>query len=501
MTQVLLINLPMYDTLAPPGALAVLAAVCNQNQKDYEFLDFNIFLHRTLNEKELAELGDWLVGITTGYDDISLDLKQKIFDLWCQQINKINPDSFEFIGISIFSMWSLRMVQLILPWLRTRTSTKIVLGGNGCNSKFFDTKINFSEWINANQLADFVVIGDGEPTFDAILKGHTDIPGVNQMPQKNDWAIDQFPIPDYKKFDLSLYSAKKVYITGSRGCVRNCTFCDIGVTWPKFRFRKAASLVEEIKQHYYDLGVTNFDFTDSLINGSISNFYRFNCLLAEEKVKNSDLNDISYIGQFICRPQSQMPESHYQAMYYAGCKQVTVGIESFSENIRYHMRKKFNDPDIDYHIEQSSKWNIKNVLLMICGYPTETLDDHNKNLDSLQKYSRYAQQGVIELIRWGTTMHLIDDTPITSAEMLRDLDIILDTKGSLGFNSTYNWISAKNPSLDLSERIRRRVEVHEHCVKYGYPQPRVRQELGSLLTLAKQHLDVPRKKIFEIGQL
>lgn len=490
----------MYDTLAPPGALAVLAAICEQNQKSYEFFDFNIFLHRTLSESELTELSDWLVGITVDYQGISTDLRQKILNLWIEQIDALDPDSFEFIGISIFSMWSLRMAQLILPWLRSHTSTKIVLGGNGCNSKFFDTKIDFSSWVNDNHLADFVVIGDGEPTFDAILKGQSNIPGVNKIPQKHDWDIDHAPIPNYKKFDLSLYSAKKVYITGSRGCVRECTFCDIAATWPKFRYRKSASLVQEIKQHYYDLGVTEFDFTDSLINGSISNFYQFNCLLAEEKAKNSDLKDISYIGQFICRPQSQMPEAHYKAMYYAGCKQVTIGIESFSENVRYHMRKKFNNSDIDYHIDQCSKWNIKNVWLMICGYPTETLEDHQENLKGLEKYVTYADQGIIELIRWGTTMHLIDDTPITSATMLKDLDIVLDAQGSLGFNSTYNWISAKNPSLDLAERIRRRVEIHEHCVKAGYPQPRVRQELSSLLTLANQHLAMPKKKIFEIGQ-
>jgi hypothetical protein len=491
----------MYDTLAPPGALAILAAICEQNQKSYEFFDFNILLHRTLSESELTELSDWLVGITVDYQGISPGLKQKILDLWIEHIDALEPDSFEFIGISIFSMWSLRMAQLILPWLRSRTSAKIVLGGNGCSSKFFDTKINFSTWIQENNLADFVVVGDGEPTFDAILKGEVCIPGVNQIPQKHDWDINQAPIPNYSKFDLSLYSAKKVYITGSRGCVRDCTFCDIGTIWPKFRYRQSDSLLQEIKKHYYDLGVTEFDFTDSLINGSISNFYRFNCLLAEEKAKNSDLKDISYIGQFICRPQSQMPKSHYEAMYYAGCKQVTIGIESFSESVRYHMRKKFNNKDIDYHIDQSSRWNIKNVWLMICGYPTETLQDHKENLINIEKYSSYSKQGIIELIRWGTTMHLIDDTPITSADMLKDLDIILDTQGSLGFTNTYNWVSSKNPTLDLTERIRRRVEIHEHCVKHGYAQPRVRQELSSLLTLAKQHVMNPKKKIFEIGKV
>jgi hypothetical protein len=343
----------------------------------------------------------------------------------------------------------------------------------------------FADWVSDNHLADFIVRGDGEPTFDAILKGQTEIPGVNGTIQKYDWNIDTYPIPDYSKFDLSLYNSKKVYITGSRGCVRNCTFCDIAVSWPKFRYRKASSIVDEIKKHYYDIGVESFDFTDSLINGSISNFYEFNIALAEEKAKNSDLKNINYIGQFICRPQSQMSASHYEAIYYAGCKQLTVGIESFSENVRTHMRKKFSDADIDYHIAQSSYWGIQNVWLMICGYPTETIQDHQANLDALKKYQPYAEQGIIELIRWGTTMHLFDDTPIVSESMIHELDIQLYGDHDPGFNSVYNWISGKNPQLDLTERLRRRVEIHEQCVRYGYPQPRVRQELSAIKNLAK----------------
>ena len=498
MPTALLINLPQYDTLAPPGALAILASVCTENNYDYELFDFNIELYHYLNEEESRILSDWLVGITVDYGALDPAVEKRVLDLWEQRTKEINLDQFDFVTVSVFSFWSLRMVQLVLPKLRQDTRAKIVLGGTGCSSKFFDTKIPFTTWVHDNHLADYIVQGDGEPTFSRILKSETDIPGVNGVPQKFDWDINSYPIPDYSRFDLKLYGGKKVYITGSRGCVRDCTFCDIGTIWPKFRYRKAENIIAEIKKHYYDLGITSFDFTDSLINGSISNFYQFNILLAEEKEKNPDLKDISYIGQFICRPKNQMPESHYEAMHYAGCKQLTVGIESFSESIRTHMRKKFNNEDIDYHIDQCSYWNIKNVWLMLCGYPTETIEDHQNNLYYLAKYQPYAQQGIIELIRWGTTMHLIDDTPITSAEMLKDLDIVLDTKGSLGFADTYSWISNKNPTLNLTERIRRRVEIHEHSVKYGYAQPRVRQELNSLLNLIKQH---PKsRKVFELQQ-
>jgi hypothetical protein len=486
MPQALLVNLPQYDIIAPPAALAILAAVCNENNYDYEFFDFNIHLHQQLTEDELRLLSDWLVGITTNYDDIDSALKTKLADLWCKSLHKEYLDQFDVVAVSVFTVWSLRIAQLVLPELRKMFGGTIVLGGNGCSSKFVDSPEMFADWVTNNRLANFIVRGDGEPTFDAILKGQQDIPGVNGYVQKYDWDIDTYPNPDYSKFDLSLYNSKKVYITGSRGCVRNCTFCDIGVSWPKFRYRKASKLVDEIKKHYYDLGVTSFDFTDSLINGSISNFYEFNVKLAEEKAKNSDLKDVSYIGQFICRPRTDMPRAHYEAMYYAGAQQLTVGIESFSEAVRMHMRKKFSNADIDYHIEQCSYWGIKNVWLMICGYPTETIKDHQDNLDSIHKYRRYAEQGIIELIRWGTTMHLFDDTPIVSPEMIQGLDIQMYGQHDSGFANVYNWISGKNPELDLKERLRRRVEIHEHCVRYGYQQPRVRQELLAIKNLAEQ---------------
>jgi radical SAM superfamily enzyme YgiQ (UPF0313 family) len=500
MKKVLLINLPKYDVLAPPGALAILAAIAKENNYDYEFLDFNILLHHLLSDEEENQVSDWLTTVTRDYDDLNPTVRDKVINAWQTAINSIEPNDFEYIGISVFSIWSLRMVQLVLPWLRERTQAKIVLGGNGTSRSFLDTKKSFYNWITENNLADFVAYGDGEPTWEQILQGNTRIPGVNGEPVINDYDINTFPIPDYSGFDYTLYGGKKVYITGSRGCVRSCTFCDIATTWPKFRYRKAQSLVDEIKKNFYTLGVTNFDFTDSLINGSISNFYEFNSLLAEEKEKHPELKPIRYMGQFICRPAKNMPYSHYEAMHYAGCEQLTVGIESFSESVRTHMRKKFSNEDIDYHIEQSSYWNIRNVWLMITGYPTETLQDHQDNLNGLERYEKYVKQGILELIHWGHTMHLIEDTPVTSTDMMRDLDlqIYLDTKFQ-GFSDHYDWVSGANPNLTLLERIRRRVEIHEQSVKFGYPQPRVRLTLSTLLNLADQISTQPKRKVFKLN--
>ena len=477
MKSILLTSLPKYDLVAPPAAIGVLQGVAKDHGLETSIFDFNLYLNKTLSKEEWFELDNWCIFIQ---HKISKSLEQKILKLWDEEIAKRLPTGCEYLLISVFSYWSLYIARLIITHENKKLRPyKLIVGGNGVVSKFPDTNQYFADWNKQNNFIEHLITGDGEtPLGKLFSKG--------QITYDND-NIDSFPFPTYQGYDLNDYEEKKVYITGSRGCVRHCTFCDIYNIWPKFKYRSSESLVNEIKSHFYKHGVTRFDFTDSLINGSVSNFYKFNVLLAEEKEKNKDLRDIGYLGQFICRPKHQMPESHYEAMYYAGCKQITVGIESFSNTVRNHMKKKFSDTDIEYHLEQCKYWNIPNVFLMITGYPTETINDHIKNCSAILKYKDYAKMGIIEMIRWGTTMHLIPDTPITNKENIEQLGLKGRNNKTIGFEpeSQYYWHSDANPSLTIQERIRRRVQLHQLSVAHGYPQPRVKNELLTILEMSK----------------
>ena len=477
MKSILMTSIPRYDLVAPPAAIGILQGVAEDNGLHTEVFDFNLFLKQNLTEDEWQALDDWCIFIT---HDVDEKLKNKILNLWDQQIQQRLPDGCEFLLMSVFSYWSLYIARLLLTHEGKKIRPyKLIVGGNGVSSKFPDTNLYFKEWNEKFGYIEHLILGEGERPLAEILS--------NGRVIYDNEKIDSFPFPSYAGYNLNEYEEKKVYITGSRGCVRKCTFCDIENIWPKFRYRSAESLIREIKKHYEQHGVTRFDFTDSLINGSVSNFYKFNTLLAEAKSKDSSLKDIKYLGQAICRPRHQMPEEHYEAMYHAGCQQLTIGIESFSNDVRNHMKKKFSDSDIEYHLEQCKYWNIPNVFLMITGYPTETIDDHNKNLHDLEKYKDYAKMGIIEMVRWGTTMHLIPDTPITNPKYVKELG--LQGKDHQPINqdpsSQYYWHSTANPTLTLKERLRRRIELHEHSVRLGYPQPRVQNELTSVLGMAK----------------
>jgi radical SAM superfamily enzyme YgiQ (UPF0313 family) len=472
MNNLLIVNLPKYDLNAPCAATAALMGVAYDNDyKPYES-DFNVYLHKNLSSKEWYELDLWPLLYT-----ISNALKTRIIELWNKMINDNLPLDCKFLCISIFSYDSLHISKLILEEENKKIKNyKIIVGGNGASSTFTDTGMAFSDWAVDGGYVDHLVSGDGESTFASIL---TD--GVNEYDLDD---LDTIPYPEYSEFDYDDYSERKIYITSSRGCVRRCTYCDVNEIWPQFRYRDAQSIVNEIKKHFYETGITDYDFTDSLINGSSSNFFKFNTLLAEEKEKTPDLRDIRYRGQSICKTRKSMPEEHFEAMHYAGCQQLTTGIESFSEQIRTDMRKKFTNDDLDYYLEQCGRWGIPNIFLMLVGYPTETEENHRENCEGLHKYKKYSDSGVIELIRFGTTMKIVEGTPIAHPDMFNKLGLSFDEDYRLSDINFY-WNSSVNPTNTLIARIRRRVELHEICVKLNYPQPRIDTELSKLKELAK----------------
>ena len=494
MKNLVFISLPKIETTFPPGALAVLSSVAEAHGYEVRIFDFNIELHDALTEEQWNNLEAWCM---FSKNTLDAELEYRVEKILLNGLKSVIDSHTRFVIFSVFSYFSNRIATQTLTWYKNNFSLPTVVGGSGVSTDTSATDREiFGEMLIREYMADYVIFGEGELALASLLQGRTDFPGINKNNPQQIEDLSSLPLPTYRHFDMSRYQTPKLLITGSRGCVRKCTFCDIELTWPKFKYRKAEHIIDEIKKHFYEYGITQFEFTDSLINGSVTNFDRFNELLYEEKQKHPDLEPLRYQGQFICRPQNQQRPHSYELMHLAGCTMLIVGIESFSNKIRNHMKKKFSDADIDYHLEQCASWGLRNIFLMIVGYPTETFVDHQHTLTTLQRYKKYADMGTIFMIRWGLTMHLYEHTPIMG--MMEELGIGL--QNNVKFDSLYGWTSISNPDNTLRERIRRRLELHELCVKLGYPMPRVREELLSLRELAARSREFPQQTIIPLVQ-
>lgn len=272
----------------------------------------------------------------------------------------------EYIGLSIFTNESIDFSYILIPYIRKYLpNTKIMLGGRGLELNCGTYNIKHYEKYYKYGLADIVVVGDAETAIIEAVQNN--LTGIYFAKQQTKEDLDNIPSPNWSDYDLSVYSKYQDYsivkdetrpeldsryiaITGSKGCVRQCTFCDVQSFWPKYLYRNGENIARDIIQNYRATGIKNFFFTDNLINGSVSHYRTMNEILAAQIP-----NTISYSGYAIFRGKQYMPESDFELAKLAGCNHWSVGVESGSEKIRFEIKKNFTNDDMHHSITQLKK--------------------------------------------------------------------------------------------------------------------------------------------------
>jgi hypothetical protein len=480
---------PSQELERPPAAAAALAGVMKSKGVGYTIYDLNLDLYQQLQEQ------DWLSCERYWRIDTSNNLPLA-FDQWLDQtVSAIVGAKHDLIAVSVFTKFSSRFANLLLQKLRPLINVTFVGGGQGLTTPWGNT--TFGNMLKNKDLLDYVITGDGEVVFDSFLDGIVEYPGINGIPPEQINDLDAVPYPVFDQIDPNRYKYHQlpgVYITASRGCVRKCKFCDVPARWTKYRYRKGHDIALEMYQHYQDTGVCLFQFTDSVINGVIPEFESLQDSLIEYKNKNTRF-DPRWLSQFNIRRKKDMPERIYKKMAEAGAAVLICGVEHASWPIRQAMGKEFDDEDLDYHIKMCAKYGIRNVFLMFIGYPSETLQDHQCMLEFLHKYQQYALSGTIMTIRWGYTGSLDRGSRLELNQ--EDMNIVsewpdLKTMHIDDHNQDWlygrNWINLNNPGLTFKERIRRRLEVHEHSVELQWPVTRSKEELEALKIICEAYI-------------
>lgn len=456
----------------PPPALAVLSGICEHNEISYEVFDLNIFLLEHFGHDEWRKIANIFSSMTEikHHNKQLVDKVNSVIDTFIEKILSYDPD---LIAVSSFSIMQVPWTKLFLEKLRIKTKATIIAGGPGISIEQ-EPNLTAGKILANNNLLDYYVLGEGDKAFDEFLKGNI-VLGVNSKDSKfENWVpqiddLDTLILPTYKKINLNRYKSDlenavpEISITGSRGCVRRCSFCDVGHLWKKFRFRSAKSIVDEIVKHYNEVKCLNYFFTDSLINGSMKQFTEVMESLIKLQDVYPDFKKLKYSGQFIIRPKQQHPESIFELLSRSGCDRLEIGIESGSERVRAHMGKKFSNEDIDYHLEMSEKYKIKNHILMFTAYPTETIEDHQETMDFFIRNQKYQINDTIVGTNLNQPVAILKNTPLDNMRHDLEIDIF-----NMEYTNISNWVSKTNPDLTLAERWRRYIELFKLTTKLLY---------------------------------
>jgi radical SAM superfamily enzyme YgiQ (UPF0313 family) len=413
--DVVICNFPPMLPWYLPAAPAILAGACQWLGLASTFIDFN--------------------------QETSTDLNK-----WAETICKHNP---KLVAFSIFTYKSREIATNLARIVKSiNPKIKFIVGGSGIK----DT-LN-GERLLDYEIFDYYIDGDGEQQWPNFLIKHFNIDcAINfnkmELPYTADYS--GYDTLQYLRHDHQLW----IPVTGSRGCVRRCTFCEVHQHW-KFQQRDPASIINEIENILKNFSDVHIHFTDSLVNGSIPTFMQ---LLDGLTLLKQQYPLFTWGGQFIIRNKKQCHEEYWSKIANSGAEFIEIGVETGSNQLRNEMGKHFTNDDLDHSLAYMSKFNISCVLMFFVGYPTETLDDFEQTLILLDKYKHYAGK-TITVIQAGYSMVLAPGTPLYDSS-------VSDTKMILSKDSTI-WFNQNNPTLTYTERYRRRVELSDTATKLGY---------------------------------
>jgi radical SAM superfamily enzyme YgiQ (UPF0313 family) len=234
---------------------------------------------------------------------------------------------------------------------------------------------------------DFIIRGEGERPFVEFLRAwevglplerapnlgfkRNGEPVLNPMTEN--LPLDELPPADFSDLspDRYLFERKPLcFITTSRGCPHQCTFCSVHLTFgEKFRRRSPENVLSEIRQRYSE-GYRVFDFEDDNLSFSREDLKTIlNALSAdfpEDDLRLVAMNGISYLG---------LDREILELMKRAGFHNLNISLVSANADIlarltRPHTLKKYLDV-----VNQARGLGFDIVSYQILGIPYETLDD------------------------------------------------------------------------------------------------------------------------------
>jgi radical SAM superfamily enzyme YgiQ (UPF0313 family) len=302
------------------------------------------------------------------------------------------------------------------------------------------------------------LVGDGEAQWPEFLIKYFNIQRDIKIV-----GLDIPYAPDYSHYNVDFYQQQAslnnitpyVPITGSRGCVRRCTFCEVPDRWD-FIQRSPAHIAIEVVKILEMLPNAHIHFTDSLVNGSLP---AFNKLLDHLITIRQQYPSFTWGGQFIIRSLKQSGEEYWKKIAESGAQKLEIGIETGSDRLRIEMKKNFYNVDLDHSLKFMDKFNISCMFLLFVGYPTETLTDISDTALMFEKYAPLANK-IIKAVTLGSNMGIAPGTPIYN-QSKKNTDMILTKDVTI-------WFNKKNPTLTYIERMTRRKQLEDKLIELGY---------------------------------
>lgn len=401
---------PFSTTSAPAGAAYLLGYLKSHGCHDFDFLDLRLGLPDVYSPT-YRYTGVFAEAYVFDIPDLPLVLqlleafaagmslvpqRSPLFDKYCLQRgisptylasylqNLFNylrttfaciPD-IRFIG---FTVWTSNFFATLLAasiLKRRKNAPFIIAGGPQITASGASAALSLR-----SGLVDVVALSEGEETLLEVYREYSikgtvttgtqgtaflDSSGQLQKIERPLLRMEAIPPPSFAEMNLQAYQDDPEYQTLpfqlSRGCTDKCIFCSERVFWRAYRPHTASHAIEQIGMLQRQYGATFLIFSDSLLNGNQRRLIEF----AEQLMKRS--TKISWSGFM----RADMDAQTARLLARAGCNDVFVGIESFSDETLGLMNKRRTTAQNVQAVEAFLGAGIGVTAGIVPGFPGDT---------------------------------------------------------------------------------------------------------------------------------
>jgi len=332
------------------------------------------------DDADVVPIGLYYVGALLKENDYDVEILNwhdihKTPERISKAITKKKPD---VIGFSILHANRWGGIEIARIAKAICSKVKIVFGGIGASFLWEHFLRHFAE-------IDFIITGEGEYSFLNLVRC------IEQEKDKDIWKIsgiafrkqgdiirtadapltldlDKLPNPA-KYFDYQ-------YVSSTRGCPGNCTFCGSPRFWGhKVRFHSPDYFVEQLEL-LSSKGIRFFYFSDDT--------FTIKKIHAIEICKRILERGLGITWMAISRVNTVDEEILYW-MRRAGCIQISYGVESGSETIRNLLCKNIKTGQIKKSFELTVRYGILARAYFIYGSPGENWTTIKETMDLIHE--------------------------------------------------------------------------------------------------------------------
>ncbi|MCX5712789.1 MAG: radical SAM protein, partial [Candidatus Omnitrophica bacterium] len=298
-------------------------------------------------------------------------------------------NDYDLIGISFnsFNRWG--AYKIMRAAKKINKDIIVVLGGvhpstmHGQICRYFFNDI------------DFIIQSAGEESFYRLCnyleagKDYKNISGLVYKADVKSWVanpvtevvsdLDSLPIPDYSYAARRIKETGLAYLITSRGCPVNCSFCSTSSFWGQAVKMNSPERVGQEVDYVKSLGARKIFFHDDTFNLGIERTIKLAQVLKSK--------DIEYAISCRVRPVS---EEMIASLTDSGCRHITWGVESLSDEILKTIDKKITKEEVKNAFDICAKFTDKLTTgaFFCVGAPGESKETVSETVDYLNKNIR-----------------------------------------------------------------------------------------------------------------